>query len=210
MLRPTSTGISIITNFGCSKSCWYCVWKTHHLVKEKQETDWDKLEVFLRNNKHKQKVSVSGGGDPLYNYVNNTSWWEKLFALADKFGIMVDVHTREQLDNEDFWSRIHKCVFSVDSLYAHMPFLLKLNQWIKIRVCYVVTRYSSPEDIKGFASLCDYLAWEFTLKELVIYDDLGMYQNIKATQPNLYCLDAGDYNTYYMPNNTVTTSFMGV
>lgn len=68
-IHTMTKNISIITNFGCRAKCWYCIWKGHPYEKVQLETDWNKLEQFLYQNRDKGKVSVSGGGDCLYNNI---------------------------------------------------------------------------------------------------------------------------------------------
>ena len=86
--------ISIITNFGCNKKCWYCIWKNHKLNNYKK-IDYSKLEDFLVKNKSFGKVSLSGGGDPLYNYFNNITFWKFIINITKRLNLKLDIHTRE-------------------------------------------------------------------------------------------------------------------
>jgi hypothetical protein len=49
---------------------------------------------------------------------------------------------------------------------------------------------------------------QFTLKQLSGHDDCGNYRKFSAQYPDTFQLDEGDYNLYYMPDNTVTDNFM--
>jgi len=38
--------------------------------------------------------------------------------------------------------------------------------------------------------------------------DKGRYEEIRKKYSNIFYLDPGDYNKYYMPNNTITDTFL--
>jgi hypothetical protein len=41
-------GFSIITNFGCDKNCWYCIWKNHPMnTCTEIKTDFENLQQAL-------------------------------------------------------------------------------------------------------------------------------------------------------------------
>ena len=103
MLKTNNPNISIITNFGCQTNCWYCIWKNHPLKNIQSEIDWEKLERFLLKYKDKGKVSVSGGGDCLYNYtLYKESFWNKFISLCNKNNIKIDIHSRQVFYNDQF------------------------------------------------------------------------------------------------------------
>ncbi len=207
---PVNLNISVILNFGCNANCWYCVWKGHELENVCPETDWDKLGEFLIKYKDKGKVSVSGGGDCLYNWERHASWWTKFFQITRSLDMLVDVHTREKFVLKSFWKEhINRCVFSSDILEHdkdHLEFLSKLT---KIRITHVVTANTTKKIIKDFLTFQDKIDCQFTIKELVGFDDNGMYEKIKEEfSSRIYSLNAGDYNIYYMPDNTIRGSFL--
>jgi hypothetical protein len=49
---------------------------------------------------------------------------------------------------------------------------------------------------------------QFTIKELVGHDDDGRYKEIRKKYPEIFYLDEGDYNIYYMPDNTIREKFL--
>lgn len=60
--------LSIITNFGCHGKCPYCITKTNNIAVPKTTIDGlNNLSNYLHENKY-NIVSVSGGGDPLFQY----------------------------------------------------------------------------------------------------------------------------------------------
>lgn len=210
MLRPTSTNISIITNFGCRSKCWYCIWRGHPLEHVSVKTDWAKLEQFLWNNRDKGKVSVSGGGDCLHKYDRHFEWWGRLFSITEKLRILVDVHTREMFWNDTFWKeRINRCVFSSDYPYtAEVEYLEYMSRLTKVRITHLVTGATTDATIDKYIELQKRLKCQFTIKELVGHSDCGAYRRIRDKYKSLYYLDSGDYNVYFMPDNSVATSFL--
>jgi hypothetical protein len=201
--------ISIITNFGCRSNCWYCIWKGHKLQNANEPTNWNKLEQFLIDNKHQGKVSVSGGGDCLYKYDQHVSWWMKLFDITNNLNMFVDVHTREKFTHQSFWKKhINRCVFSSDNLEQDKSYLEYLSQLTKVRITHLVTANTTLKMIEDYLNFQDRIGCQFTIKELVGYDDNGMYKTIRNKYKDIFHLDAGDYNIYYMPNNTISKEFI--
>jgi hypothetical protein len=226
MLRTVSPNISIITNWGCRANCWYCIWKEHELEHVNEPTRWGKLGKFLYDNKEKKKVSISGGGDPLYKFWVNSLWWDKLLHTTSKLDMKVDIHTREVFDFDSFWKRINRCVISSDRLTIeqklYFRYLLSLT---KLRITHVVTANTTFEMIDEYLLFqkeynkmevvgTKQAFWfvprcQFTIKELSGHDDNGMYKKIREKYPDIYYLDDGDYNIYYMPDNSIRTEFIG-
>lgn len=201
--------ISVITNFGCRSNCWYCIWKGHELQYANEPTDWNKLEQFLTENKHKGKVSVSGGGDCLYRYDIYVGWWIKFFEFTNRLNMLVDVHTREKFTHQSFWRKhINRCVFSSDNLKDDKEYLEYLSKLTKIRITHLVTANTTYKMIDEYLDFQNKIGCQFTIKELIGHDDNGMYKKIREKYPEIYHLDEGDYNIYYMPDNTIRTSFL--
>ena len=109
-------GISLITNFGCDTNCWYCIWRHHPLKDVSNNTDWDKLECALALFPQ-DKISISGGGDPLFRFENNQSWYGKLFFLCEKHNKKIDIHT----------ANIERVLYSEIKIYKFNKFILHLN-----------------------------------------------------------------------------------
>lgn len=207
-LKPNglSETLSIITNFGCKYDCWYCIWKVHKLENCRDDTNWILLEKELK--KHR-KISISGGGDCLYNFDLNENWWKKLFEITKPLNILVDIHSRTPLVNNKFWSKINKCVFSSDRLTdyekIHLRYILSVT---KLRITHVVTSGTTDKIIEEYLDFQHKYNCQFTIKELYGFSDNNKYKEIKQKYPEIYALDQDDYNIYYMPNNTLTTTFL--
>lgn len=209
MLRPTSTNISVITNWGCRSNCWYCIWKGHELEHIQLDTDWDKLEKFLADNKDKGKVSVSGGGDCLYKYDEHVGWWIKFFEITSNLNMLVDVHTREKFTHQSFWkNHINRCVFSSDKLDNDIEYLRYLSELTKIRITHLITANTTFSMIDDYLNFQNEIGCQFTVKELIGYDDGGIYKRVRDKYPEIFNLDAGDYNIYYMPDNSIRDKFL--
>lgn len=203
-----TTNISVITNFGCKSDCWYCIWKGHKLENIKLNTDWNKLKNFLFKHKEKGKVSVSGGGDCLHEFETYREWWDKFFVLTNELSMLVDVHSREKFVDDKFWKKINKTVFSSDKLEDDIDYLKYLSERVKFRITHLVTANTTYQMIDDYLEFQKKYNCQFTIKELVGYDDDGMYKKILKKFPNMFHLDAGDYNIYYMPDNTIKDKFL--
>lgn len=207
-MQTISPNISVITNFGCRSKCWYCIWKGHELENVNPPTNWHKLKQFLIDNKDKGKVSVSGGGDSLYKYNSHADWWNIFFHLAKSIGLLVDVHTREKFKNKVFWTKINRCVFSSDNLNYDRKYLEYLSNLTKVRITHLVTANTTFKMIEDYLKFQKKINCQFTIKELIKYNDNGMYKKIRNKYPEIFHLDAGDYNIYYMPDNSIRRSFL--
>jgi len=200
--------ISVITNFGCQTDCWYCIWKVHRLKDVALETDWEKLEKFLTQYKNKGKVSVSGGGDCLYRYDEYEDWWNKFFNICGQLDMLVDVHSRQVFHNDDFWRKVNRVVVSSDFLVEDLEYFRYLSELTKMRIVHVVTEFSTINGVQEYLDFQKESGCQFTIKPLSNYDDKGMFKKVRETFPDIYFLEEGDYNIYFMPDNTVTDCFM--
>ncbi len=198
--------ISIITNFGCSRNCWYCVWQNHPL-KLTNDLDLDIVRQFICYYKAKGKVSISGGGDPLYKFFEHIDFWKVVVDTCKEENVKLAIHTREKLHHTRFWKNVHRCSFSVDTLKDDEEFLLYLKQHTKVRIYKTVTSLDTQQTIEGFISFSKTHDIQLTFKQLYGYDDNGNYQTFKNKYDDQFFLDTGDYNIYLMPDNSITNHF---
>jgi len=199
---------SIITNWGCSHNCWYCIWQKHPLKNVCHETNWDKLEKFLTTD-WLPKVSVSGGGDCLSRYEDHIEWWDKFFSICYCHNIMVDVHSRTMFREVKFWRKVNRAVFSLDLLtFQIRDYLEFLAIHTKIRVVHVITRNSTLAHCQYLADWCSEKGHQITFKKLEGWNDNWKFEKYKELISNATFLESGDYNLYYFPNNTIGTVFM--
>jgi len=208
MFNKENLNISIITNFGCQTNCWYCIWENHPLKDIQLNIDWNLMDKFFDTFK-KDKVSISGGGDCLYNYETyKDTFWDILFAKCKERNIKVDVHSREKFYNDAFWRNVNRCVLSSDIFEEDVDYFNYLIKFTKVRIVHVVTKNTTEENLIKYKNFSKINNCQFTLKELVGYDDNGNYSRFKNKFPELFYLDSGDYNIYYFPNNTIGTNFL--
>jgi len=178
------------------------------MLHEKRPTDWYRVEKFLKTYRQLGKVSVSGGGDPLFRYAVNSDWWATLFRLTERLDMKVDVHTRERLYEDNFWLRINRCSLSSDDIKEDIEFLTYLITLANVRIVHVVTKKTTTTLINTYIDIAKQLNCQLTFKELVGYSDGRKYKKYKTLYPNYVFLDKGDYNLYYMPDNTIRSTFL--
>lgn len=80
-----SKTLSIITNFGCHFECPECIVRNSGIdVPRTTIGGLAQLDKAFRNNLCRV-VSISGGGDPLFNYEDNFKWYRELFKWARSY-----------------------------------------------------------------------------------------------------------------------------
>ena len=88
--------LSIITNFGCHYSCPECVVRNNNLkmTPTGEYSSRDELWSTLYNDcADCNWVSVSGGGDPLWQWPHHQKWWAHFFDTCRKLGRQTELHT---------------------------------------------------------------------------------------------------------------------
>ena len=204
-----SKGISIITDFGCDNDCSFCIWKKHSLGKKPApKTDFRRLALFLKENKFKKKVSVSGGGDPLFRYSEDRSRLEPYLRAAEEAGLKIDIHTRERVFDDKLWKRASACVFSLDEPLNRETekFLGYVSDMCKLRIATVVRETTSYCDVIKISDAAKRLGARSTFKELYGYPDGGRFaafkERFEGKIPSMF-LKSGDYNVCFMPDNSI-------
>lgn len=202
-------GISIITNWGCPEKCWYCIWEFHPLKNTQLQTDWNKLESFIKEHQSLKKFSISGGGDCLFRYNEHLDWWNKIFDLAYKYNMKIDVHSRTKFYDVNFWKKINKVVISCDNLNVDKHYLRLINKFCTVRIVKVITSRTSIHEANNFIRFAKKYKMQLTFKQLSVFQDANNYTIIKNKFKNeSYFLDSGDYNLYFMPNNEIWDKFI--
>lgn len=88
--------LSVITNFGCHGRCPYCIVRENGIKVPKSTVDGlDKLEDAITLT-GANIVSISGGGDPLYQYSDNPlvpMYLGMVMGICIKAGIPMEMHT---------------------------------------------------------------------------------------------------------------------
>lgn len=98
---PSKEPKSIILNFpdennphGCKCKCSYCNWKSHPLAQGLIYPDSQVLDKYLKN--HTGLITISGGGDPLYNLDKNYGKLAPLIDYLYERKLFVRIITRER------------------------------------------------------------------------------------------------------------------
>lgn len=194
--------LSIITNFGCHYKCPYCVVKTNGMDIPKTTIEGLKplrdAVAFTRAN----IISVSGGGDPLYNYTRNKAYYKKLFKLCEEMDIPLEMHTSYTNMKKFPYDKCHRVVYHLRNAFQLQEIKRRGNEII--RVVFVVTEKFNRELIFQIAAS---VSFNKNIDELTFRQMVG-----KDYRPMHYCEDIlekyhgelwyyvkqGDYNPYYV------------
>lgn len=205
--------LSILTNFGCHFACSYCVYRDNKINIPFTNVDtfgWIQLEEELK--KHKgEEVSISGGGDPLYNYdeSNNRAFYDKLFALLKKYDCKLELHT-SIFDPRFPYDNCERVVF-----HFTVPNQIKMLYYTdrlvclpsKVRVVYVVqehyTRHLINEIVKEVLA-CEKIT-ELSFRQMIKADgttDYTLYDYLKeGHMKDWYYIEQQDYNEYFVQDH---------
>lgn len=206
--------LSILTNFGCHFSCSYCVYKNNQInipFTAHNTFGWDQLEEELK--KHQgEEVSISGGGDPLYNYdekQENKLFYHKLFELLDKYDCTLEMHT-SILSSSFPYNKCKRVVF-----HFSMPTQINMLYWrhslIKlpdnVRVVYVVqphyTKYIINQIVQQVKSNEEIN--ELSFRQMINANgtaDNTLYDYLKAGHmKDWYYIEQCDYNEYFVQDH---------
>lgn len=200
--------LSIITNFGCHYSCPYCIVKNNHI--DVPKTTIGGLDKLVENIKKYDCnwVSISGGGDPLYEFKKNANWYYRLFQVIPD-DVKLELHT--SYISTDWWPD-NWFSNSFDRIVYHCLAPGELHNIKKtkpeqiIRVVFVVTEYFTPGLIDDIATI---------VRNNPNIDELSFRQMVdKNYQTTHYCeeylkaghqkdwwyIEQNDYNIYYAEN----------
>lgn len=193
--------ISIITNFGCHFTCPYCIVKNNNI--DVPETTIESLEMLKDAVKAENAtiISVSGGGDPLFNYLENAEYYHRLFELCHEMNIPLEMHT-SYINSPFPYMRCHRVVYHC----RNVSDLSKIRRYGNeiVRVVFVVTSWFGPTLIDDIADF---------VKQSSDIDELSFRQMVgKDYRVTRYCeeylkywhkkrwwyIEQGDYNTYFV------------
>lgn len=212
--------LSILTNFGCHWGCRYCVYRENgiNIPKTNYRTfGWKQLEEQFQIHRG-ETVSISGGGDPLYNYGddNTTIFYGILFDLAKEYDIKLEMHT--SMLNQDFpYDKFERVVF-----HLTMPTQLSLiNNSVmklpeKVRAVFVVQDYYTKSllfKISRFALQDDNVVSELSFRQMInregqaeyyLHDFLKEYHGVLW-----HYIEQSDYNDYFVEDH-IETEYLNI
>ena len=136
----------IITSFGCDKKCPYCISKLHPILSssksiEETTVDWIRLEKIIEMSTS-ETITLSGGGDPFYNWEKNKKFFEKLAEISKRHNKKLEVSTKILPMDQSFIKLFDKINYLVDynakedSLYK----LKRISWWFLTAVQVKVTQ----------------------------------------------------------------------
>ncbi|MEG1502294.1 MAG: hypothetical protein RR370_02785 [Synergistaceae bacterium] len=198
--------LSVISNFGCDTGCEYCIWKGHKLSGVKttyENTDWGKLRSLTEK---LTEVSVSGGGDPLFNYEDNRNWWGKLFEICGD--TKVELHTSKIMSNWEHIDKLGRYVLHIEpnQLDDLSEKIEELSERVNLRLVFVMNDSMTTDNLMDISRFCSEYDIELSFRQLVISGETQyiLHDFLKDGHENFWhYIEQCDYNLYYMPDNKI-------
>lgn len=200
--------ISVITNFGCHYTCPYCIVKENHLNIPKSTIDGlNNLTKAIVDNKCNW-ISLSGGGDPLYNFENNYDWYNKFF-ISIPYKTKIELHTSYINYKANIpYKLFNRVVYHVHS-FNELKTIKRYMEEI-IRVVFVVTQNFTEDLINKIAVYChnSEIIDELSFRQMIDnnYNTTEICKEyLKAGHQKLWWyIEQSDYNIYYCENKIYT------
>lgn len=200
--------LSIITNFGCHYECPYCIVRNNNLYIPHTTVEGLDMARTAFTEHDCNIVSISGGGDPLYNYDIYEDWWDKLlFIIFPK--TRIELHTSYTSVPDKIRAHCYRIVYHVGA-FPQLENVKRYSDEI-VRVVVVVDPTVSKDTIDGIYNYCqenkdnidelsfrqyvdgDYETHYFHHDYLLNGHKLGKWHYIQQN----------DYNIYYAENRVL-------
>lgn len=199
--------MSIITNFGCHYKCPYCIVKNNGLHVPKTTIEGLKRLSKCLQTYRCDTVSISGGGDPLYDYEKHVDWYRELFGKAAK-NCRIEMHTSYMTDETTFpFHDCHRVVYHAHSI-DQLSHIRKTGDEI-VRVVFVVTSDYTLEDLFKIALFVhtsgdiDELGFrQYVDDQYKAHHYLEDYLRL-GHETLWYYIEQGDDNLYYAENRVL-------
>ena len=190
--------LSIITNFGCHWSCPYCVVKNNNLnIPTTRLEDIDNIRSIMKKYKC-NIVSLSGGGDPLWQYEQHQDYYNKLLNLIGD--TRLEMHT--SILNSNFpIDKCYRIVYHVRTI-EQLRFIERHGNEI-VRVVFVVDEHMTKTDIDFIAMFVKKSKHidELSFRQMIDKDYQTTYYNyeylLNGHKKDWWYIQQGDYNLYY-------------
>lgn len=203
--------LSIITNFGCHYTCPYCVVKENNLhIPRTTLEGLNSLKQSVIDNDINM-ISISGGGDPVHNYIHHKDWYEKFFNIINNLRVglnhkvRIELHT-SYINYKNFpYERFDRIVYHVIIPEKIMEIQDPLY-YQNVRVVFVVTKDFNIGKIRKIVSIVKDtgIAIELTFRQMID-------SNYNATtylcdflkqghKKEWWYIEQNDYNLYYAEN----------
>lgn len=197
--------LSVITNFGCHYSCPYCIVKNNNLHIPKSTVDGlSSLKQAIKMT-NCNWVSVSGGGDPVWDYEDHRDWWNCFF---EDFREFAELHT-SIIDDPTFpYWRFDRVVYHLHN-FEQLKSIRRRNAQI-VRVVFVVTENFTEDLINKIAVFCHNSNQidELSFRQMVDsnYEATNYCEEyLRSGHKKLWWyIEQCDYNLYYCENKIYT------
>lgn len=170
--------------FGCTETCSYCNWKTSKFLPNGCASD-ELIEEFV-SNASKDFITISGGGEPLFELDKNYDRLKRIADIIHSHGKMVRCITRnvELIDN--VLPFIDKFSISIDNKSG--PLLEKLDgitkrKYIEASIVLLPVDTQSIINMKGYFSK---LRINLKLDKLILRENLNSFERINWDDKELY------------------------
>lgn len=199
--------ISVITNFGCHYTCPYCIVKNNNLQILKSTIEGlDGLGKEIRRN-NCNWVSISGGGDPLWELEKHYDWYKKFFDITLK-KVKIELHTSMVGVKDAPYPYFDRVVYHLHDFEQLKSIRRSMSEII--RVVFVVTENFTEDLINRIAVYChnsDEID-ELSFRQMVDnhYQETDYCKDyLKAGHQKLWWyIEQNDYNLYYCENKVYT------
>nr|DAU02866.1 MAG TPA: Molybdenum cofactor biosynthesis protein A barrel, LIGAND BINDING PROTEIN [Caudoviricetes sp.] len=197
--------ISVITNFGCHYTCPYCIVRNNNLHIPKSTVEGlNSLEEEIRKN-NCNWVSLSGGGDPLWNLEDNIEWYKKFLDITFK-KYKIELHTSMLNVKDAPYAYFDRIVYHLHDL-EQLKFIKRSMNEV-IRVVFVVTENFTEDLINRIAVYCHNSDEIDEFRQMVDnnYQETDYCKDyLKAGHQKLWWyIEQNDYNLYYCENKVYT------
>ena len=199
--------LSVITNFGCHYSCPYCIVKNNNLHIPKSTIEGlDKLEEEIKKN-NCNWVSISGGGDPLWELEKHYDWYKRFFDITLK-KVKIELHT--SMINVEYspYGYFDRVVYHLHN-YEQLKSIERTGNAI-VRVVFVVTENFTKELINKIHTFCnkskeiDELSFRQVVDDHYQETDYCREYLREGHQKSWWYIEQCDYNLYYCENKIYT------
>lgn len=199
--------LSVITNFGCHYSCPYCIVKNNNLHIPKSTIEGlDKLEEEIKKN-NCNWVSISGGGDPLWELEKHYDWYKRFFDITLK-KVKIELHT--SMINVEYgpYGYFDRVVYHLHD-YEQLKSIERTGNAI-VRVVFVVTENFTKGLINKIHAFCnkskeiDELSFRQMIDEHYQETDYCREYLKAGHQKSWWYIEQCDYNLYYCENKMYT------
>jgi len=218
---PGTPMLSVITDFGCSKSCPYCIYRQMMLpVLPAPKDYYERLELAVRNFPG-EVFSISGGGDPLNGFESNTTFWNQILQLCQTYNRKIDIHTaylREVVERLQVLREVlHKIVvhcFPETWEEDKLQVLHLQSQFSQLRINFVIEPQLDEIalDVERF---CSEHQVPFSYRQMVGSDlqaaDVALFYTDVASRSRWgRYVKQDDYNVYFTPQGELKLRFMEI